>query len=75
MPKTPPERGNGDPRAKIGPHQRKTARWKNSDTAKTGNALTEQTREISALAAFGLSFIAAEMGVVMTILRYAGAAY
>lgn len=27
------------------------------------------------LAAFGLSIIAAEMGVVMTILRYAGAAY
>jgi len=27
------------------------------------------------LAAFGLSFLAAEMGVLMTILRYAGAAY
>ncbi|WP_141105744.1 LysE family translocator, partial [Rhizobium sp. R693] len=27
------------------------------------------------LAAFGLSIIAAEMGIVMTILRYAGAAY
>jgi threonine/homoserine/homoserine lactone efflux protein len=27
------------------------------------------------LAAFGLSIIAAEMGVVMTILRYVGAAY
>ncbi len=27
------------------------------------------------LAAFGLSYLAAEMGVVMTVLRYAGAAY